>query len=162
MLQSIESALDTKVLIIANNSDEMNIQRIPMNPEFRLFATQNPNRFLTSFPSLHIFLILVYSGFFKQKREKLSASFLARFLTLEFNQLPVTEWEEVVAQRLASVFPETWAKSLASVMVVQVHAPVQVRLSGRGGEKGKGRQEFRHVDHVAAHINRALESTNKF
>ena len=53
-----------------------------------LFATQNPG-----------------TGFFKGKREKLSASFLSRFVPVVFKELPKSDWVEVVYRKLAAAAP---------------------------------------------------------
>ncbi len=71
MLQCIESALDTKQIVVSSHHDRKEEPR-PMHPNFRLFATQNPA-----------------SGFFKGKRETLSLSFLDRFNPMQVcNALP--------------------------------------------------------------------------
>ncbi|CAF3786308.1 unnamed protein product [Rotaria socialis] len=84
VLQAIESALDTRRLTINNNSSTQDsIIVYQMHDDFRLFATQNPS-----------------TGFFKDKREKLSSSFLSRFRPLVFTELPDFEWRDIVQQRL--------------------------------------------------------------
>ncbi|CAF3864955.1 unnamed protein product [Rotaria magnacalcarata] len=84
VLQAIESALDTRRLTINNNSSAQDsIVVYQMHDDFRLFATQNPS-----------------TGFFKDKREKLSSSFLSRFRPLVFTELPDFEWRDIVQQRL--------------------------------------------------------------
>ncbi|CAF1156114.1 unnamed protein product, partial [Adineta ricciae] len=83
VLQAIESALDTQQLKIYNNgSAEESILNYQMNPNFRLFATQNPN-----------------SGFFKGKREPSSSSFLSRFRLLIFKSLSLNEWYQIALER---------------------------------------------------------------
>ena len=54
-----------------------------MHPDFRLFATQNPN-----------------SGLFKGKREALSQSFLSRFLPVTFEELPRKDWIDIIGGKL--------------------------------------------------------------
>ncbi|CAF0973740.1 unnamed protein product [Adineta steineri] len=84
VLQAIESALDTKQLTIYNSgSADESVSVHSMHKDFRLFATQNPN-----------------TGFFKDKREKLSAAFLSRFRPLVFSELSFDEWWEIAQQRL--------------------------------------------------------------
>ena len=86
VLQCIEEAIDTQQLTLRDTSSASHpVQTIQMYPEFRLFATQNPN-----------------SGFFKGKREELSQSFLSRFVPLMFNELPNEEWKQIVASKLAA------------------------------------------------------------
>ncbi|CAF4415448.1 unnamed protein product [Rotaria sp. Silwood2] len=80
VLQAIESALDTHRLTIHNTSSaQESIIVHQMHHDFRLFATQNPN-----------------TGFFKDKREKLSASFLSRFRPIVFAELSDSECHEII------------------------------------------------------------------
>lgn len=58
------------------------------SPPAGLFATQNPG-----------------TGFFKGKREKLSASFLGRFVPLIFKELPRSDWVDIVFRKLSQVAP---------------------------------------------------------
>ncbi|CAF4763759.1 unnamed protein product, partial [Rotaria sp. Silwood1] len=100
VLQAIESALDTRRLILRNlSSVEESLKNYKMHENFRLFATQNPN-----------------TGFFKGKREKLSPSFLSRFRPIIFTELPESEWCDIVQERLLSYF-QGEAKLLAEYMV---------------------------------------------
>ena len=100
VLQAIESALDTQQLTIRDTSSaEKPVVVYSMHKNFRLFATQNPN-----------------SGFFKGKREKLSASFLSRFRPLIFKELPDQEWIGIVQSRLQPNFADE-AQGLAELMV---------------------------------------------
>ena len=100
VLQAIESALDTQQLTIRDTSSaEKSVVVYSMHKNFRLFATQNPN-----------------SGFFKGKREKLSASFLSRFRPLIFKELPDHEWIEIVQSRLQPSFTDE-APGLAELMI---------------------------------------------
>ena len=108
VLQAIESALDTHRLIIHNSSSsQQSVVEQHMHSDFRLFATQNPN-----------------TGFFKGKREKLSASFLSRFRPLIFTELPDSEWHEIVQQRLASSMPDQ-AELLAELLVLNFNANIR-------------------------------------
>ena len=100
VLQAIESALDTRRLILQNSSSaEQSLIVHSMHKNFRLFATQNPN-----------------TGFFKGKREKLSPSFLSRFRPIIFKELPDNEWCEIAERRLLSHF-QVESKPLAELMV---------------------------------------------
>ena len=73
VLQCIESAIDSRVLVLHDSSSATNHTRtIKMHENFRLFATQNPA-----------------TGKFKGKREALSSSFLDRFTPLVFQSVPV-------------------------------------------------------------------------
>eukprot|EP00397_Hematodinium_sp_SG-2012_P000002 GEMP01000002.1.p1 GENE.GEMP01000002.1~~GEMP01000002.1.p1 ORF type:complete len:4987 (+),score=1049.94 GEMP01000002.1:46-15006(+) len=81
VLQSIESALDTKSLSISTHTE--GIMTVPRHPKFRLFATQNP-----------------HSGLYKNKREKLSDSFLSHWLPIAFDELPRVDLEEIVSEEL--------------------------------------------------------------
>jgi midasin (ATPase involved in ribosome maturation) len=83
VLQCLETSLESKVcdpyastylkvLFVRDPSSVQDfIKRYDMHPDFRLFATQNPNL-----------------GMFKGKRERLSSSFLSRFRPLAFTELP--------------------------------------------------------------------------
>lgn len=68
------------------------------------------------------------SGFFKGKREKLSASFLDRFRPLNFQQLPAAEWEEVISSLFQPLFEPSEARSLAARMVSKFHMDLQAKL----------------------------------
>ncbi|CAF3665321.1 unnamed protein product [Rotaria sp. Silwood1] len=104
VLQAIESALDTRRLILRDSSSaEQAILILSMHENFRLFATQNPS-----------------SGFFKGKREKLSASFLSRFRPITFKELPEHEWCEIVRNRLKKYIPDE-AEAYAELMVNRFH-----------------------------------------
>ncbi|CAF3688580.1 unnamed protein product [Rotaria sp. Silwood1] len=112
VLQAIESALDTRQLIIRNaSSAQQSVVVHRMHPDFRLFATQNPN-----------------TGFFKGKREKLSPSFLSRFRPLIFKELPDCEWREIVQQRLSFFIPDQ-AEVLAELLVSHFNASIKKALN---------------------------------
>ena len=112
VLQAIESALDTHQLVIHNTSScQQSFVIHRMHPNFRLFATQNPN-----------------TGFFKGKREKLSPSFLSRFRPLIFKELPDNEWREIVKNRLLSWIPNQ-ADVLAELLVSNFNATVKRSLN---------------------------------
>ncbi|CAF4750847.1 unnamed protein product, partial [Rotaria socialis] len=111
VLQAIESALDTRQLIIHNmSSAQQSVVVHRMHPDFRLFATQNPN-----------------TGFFKGKREKLSPSFLSRFRPLIFKELPDSEWREIVKKRLSTLMPDQ-ADVLAELLVSNFNANIKAAL----------------------------------
>ena len=85
VLQAIEEALDTDMLKLHDSSEASeHVVTINKHPDFRLFATQNPN-----------------TGFFKGKRETLSASFLTRFQPLVYTELPEEDLRLVLQGRLA-------------------------------------------------------------
>lgn len=112
VLQCIEAALDNNVLVIHDSSSATDHSKIiSKHPNFRLFATQNPN-----------------SGMFKGKREKLSASFLGRFRPLAFQELPEQEWIDVISKKLCPHFDVHTAEALAAKMVSSFHVKVQARL----------------------------------
>lgn len=106
VLRSIETAVDTGVVTLPDDSDaQSRTMTIPVDPNFRLFGTQNPS-----------------TGFFGGKREKLDADFTSRFQVVNFLRIPSEEWCTVVAtalkKRLAG-FPgiEKGAPDLARLMV---------------------------------------------
>ncbi|CAF4694006.1 unnamed protein product, partial [Rotaria sp. Silwood1] len=112
VLQAIESALDRRQLTIRNGSSaQQSVVVYHMHENFRLFATQNPN-----------------TGFFKNKREKLSPSFLSRFRPLIFKELPDIEWREIAHRKLLPyLFDE--AESLAELMVSNFNAKIKKMLN---------------------------------
>ncbi|CAF5060081.1 unnamed protein product, partial [Rotaria sp. Silwood1] len=112
VLQAIESALDRRQLTIRNGSSaQQSVVVYHMHENFRLFATQNPN-----------------TGFFKNKREKLSPSFLSRFRPLIFKELPDIEWREIAHKKLLPyLFDE--AESLAELMVSNFNAKIKKMLN---------------------------------
>lgn len=75
---------------------------------FRLFATQNPN-----------------TGYFKGRREALSAALLNRFVHVVFRQLPGVEWEAVVASQLEAGGLEAGEATKLAVALVEFHTAVQ-------------------------------------
>ena len=99
VLQVIESALDTGFMSYIDSLDGGQVKIVPRHPDFRLFATANPG-----------------TGFFKNKREVLSSSFLSRFVHLVFHDLPTDECVAVVHHRLQGLGFGTdaraWAESL--------------------------------------------------
>ena len=106
VLQCIESAIDTNVLQILDPTNSTSPQiEIEKHPKFRLLATQNPN-----------------AGFYKGKREKLSASFLDRFRTTVFKKF---ENHELV-QIAKSLFDkeETESEMIAGFIVEKIHAKI--------------------------------------
>ncbi|CAF1151526.1 unnamed protein product, partial [Rotaria sordida] len=112
VLQAIESALDRRQLAIRDGSSaQQSVIVYHMHENFRLFATQNPN-----------------TGFFKNKREKLSPSFLSRFRPLIFKELPDIEWREIAHKKLLPyLFDE--AESLAELMVSNFNAKIKKMLN---------------------------------
>lgn len=86
ILRSIETALDSGVLTLYDSSDaQQPTKTISRHAKFRLFATQNPN-----------------AGFFKGKREKLSASFLDRFRIVIFEPLQKDDLTQIVKKKISS------------------------------------------------------------
>ena len=75
-------SLQTITLQDSSSATE-HIKVLKKSATFRIFATQNPN-----------------TGFFKGRREKLSAALINRFVPVIFKQLPDKEWEEVVTKQL--------------------------------------------------------------
>ncbi|CAF3506451.1 unnamed protein product [Rotaria sp. Silwood1] len=115
VLQAIESALDTRQLTINKNSSVQDAKvTYKMHEDFRLFATQNPS-----------------TGFFRNKREKLSSSFLSRFRPLIFSELPNSEWCYIVQQRLKP-YLETEAEHYADLLVNSFHMKVKEMLNDSG------------------------------
>ncbi|WIA29986.1 hypothetical protein OEZ86_000084 [Tetradesmus obliquus] len=113
VLQCIEQALDTGVITLHNpSSASQPIIMLQQAPGFRLFATQNPN-----------------AGFFKGRREALSAALVNRFAAVMFQQLPAAEWEQVVAAQLAAGgLARQQACEVARVLVA-FHGAVQEKIS---------------------------------
>jgi MoxR-like ATPase len=112
VLQAIEMALDTGILQLTDSSSAQNFDKvIKCHADFRLFATQNPG-----------------TGFFKGKREKLSASFLGRFVPVVFKELPKSDWVKIVVEKLLRVAPsgETETSLTAwATHLVNFHVSVQ-------------------------------------
>ncbi|CAF4794749.1 unnamed protein product, partial [Rotaria sp. Silwood1] len=118
VLQAIESALDTCQLTINNTSSATTPIIIhKKHKDFRLFATQNPN-----------------SGFFKGKREKLSASTLSRFRPMIFKVMPDEEWRQIVETRLKTCFPDR-AKSLSEDLVCKFNAEIKKMVADKNFEE---------------------------
>ncbi|GBG29381.1 Dynein heavy chain, cytoplasmic [Hondaea fermentalgiana] len=89
VIQSIQEALDSGVLKLKDpTNSESHLRQIQMHPDFRLFATQNPN-----------------AGFFKNKREPMSSSTLSRFIPLIFKPLPTDELVEIAHHKLCVGLP---------------------------------------------------------
>lgn len=82
---------------------------------FRLFATQNPN-----------------AGFFKGRREVLSAALLDRFVPVVFQQLPYGEWEEIVSTQLQTKGWKSDAATHFAARIVRFHAAVQKTICSPG------------------------------
>ena len=103
VLQSIENALDNGVLNIYDptNAIEPRIV-VPKHPKFRLFATQNPG-----------------SGFFKGKREKLSASFLDRFRIITFESLTRNDLEMIAKSHLKNI-----DERLLRILIDEIHVKI--------------------------------------
>jgi MoxR-like ATPase len=96
VLQAIEEALDTDSLKLHDSSEASeHVVTIQKHPGFRLFATQNPN-----------------TGYFKGKRETLSASFLTRFQPLVYTELPEEDLKLVIQGR----FQETGGADGSNLM----------------------------------------------
>lgn len=73
------------------------------------------------------------AGFFKGKREKLSAAFVDRFVAVAFKPLPQAEWEQVVAVLLQQGgLPDQQADEL-SKLLVGFHVCVQAAIEGTDG-----------------------------
>ena len=83
-LQFIEDALDSKVISI--EIPGMPLEEIKMNPNFKLIATQNPNK-----------------GFFAHKRQDLGNKFLSRFQIIKFPDFSEEELLKI-AEGLADRF----------------------------------------------------------
>lgn len=75
-----------------------------------------------------IYLIDTHAG----KREKLSGSLLSRFQPVVFTELPRSDWEDIIAARLASggLQPASLARALAQ-KVVTFHMEVRKIVSGK-------------------------------
>ncbi len=113
VLQCIENALDTKQLTLDDPSNPSDpVKHLTMDPNFRLFCTQNPS-----------------TGLFKGKRERLSASFLDRFSCVIFSELPDEEWVQIVADRLGAAKDGSDFRSYAAAMV-DVHMRIHKALDG--------------------------------
>ena len=90
VLQRIESALDSGKLVMSNPSNAADPTFIiKQHPNFRLFATQNPN-----------------TGFFRGRREELSDSFLSRFRKIQFSKLAPSDWKLVADKKLAEAISQ--------------------------------------------------------
>lgn len=146
VLQSIESAIDTRELVLRDpSSAQASMRSIAMHSSFRLFATQNPN-----------------SGFFKGKREALSASFLNRFQPLVFKSLPKAEWVIVVTKRLGAGLSkekfETMRITEIATRITDFHVAVQTEMCGDASKEKKPyaevsiRELLKVVDHLRWYI----------
>ena len=109
ILQCIELALDTNKLMVTDQSSSENGSRqvLTRHPDFRLFATQNPN-----------------TGMFRGCRQKLSNSFLSRFAVTIFEDIPPKELREIVSQNLIGLLPPKEVDETADKMVT-VHEAVE-------------------------------------
>ena len=104
VLQAIESALDTRQLVVSHAcSTEAPVLVYRMHPDFRLFAIRNPN-----------------ANFFNDKREKLSPSFLSRFRPLVFKELSERECEEIVQRQLVVNFNANPRKAMSDTQQTSV------------------------------------------
>lgn len=110
---STASTRSLQVITLHNpSSASQPIITLQQAPGFRLFATQNPN-----------------AGFFKGRREALSAALVNRFAAVMFQQLPAAEWEQVVAAQLAAGgLARQQACEVARVLVA-FHGAVQEKIS---------------------------------
>jgi hypothetical protein len=105
VLQSIESAIDTNILQIFDPTNSANPQiLIQKHPKFRLLATQNPN-----------------SGFYKGKRERLSASFLDRFRTIVFKRFENDELVQIAKSIFGEDTKEYEVDAIATSVVDKIH-----------------------------------------
>ena len=117
VLQCIENALDSKTLTLHNPCDSAkSVEVIKMNPNFRLFATQNPN-----------------VGFFKGKRERLSQSLLDRFTIYYFDELPMNEWVEIAENKLSKDkdFSPEEATELSETIVKKIHMNIKSKINDK-------------------------------
>eukprot|EP01038_Epipyxis_sp_PR26KG_P004737 gene4737-6644_t len=148
VLQAIESAaIGTKELILPECAvgKGNKTRTIPMHKDFRIFATQNPN-----------------SGFFKGTREKLSTSFLDRFSPINFKELPINEWVDIMTDTLVK---RGWKEGEMSVsakanFLVEAHFALTKVLRDRSFPEKAGyadvsiRELLRVIDRlVEAHLN---------
>ena len=108
VLQSIENALDSNFLNIFDPTNAIEPRIIiQKHPKFRLFATQNP-----------------CSGFFKGKREKLSASFLDRFRIVVFEQLSRDDFIMIANSYFSST-----EKTLIETLIDKIHIKISQTCS---------------------------------
>ena len=108
VLQSIESAIDTNVLQIFDPTSSTNSQiLIHKHPKFRLLATQNPN-----------------TGFYKGKRENLSASFLDRFRTIVFRRFENYELIDIVKSIFDKNTGENEVEAISASIVEKIHVKI--------------------------------------
>eukprot|EP00899_Mesostigma_viride_P017506 jgi/Mesvir1/25757/Mv01936-RA.1 len=143
VLQTIEGAIDRKKLVIRSSASSASpLETIHMHPDFRLFAAQNPN-----------------AGLFKGKREKLSSSFLNRFVPVMFRELPHAEWVEVIYQKLLGAGLGTTDEVRTTLkaftqMMVDFHGAYVERIRGeRFPEKtGYAEASIREVLKVASQL----------
>eukprot|EP00400_MALV-I_sp_L67-5_P000794 gene794-183_t len=106
----LEAVIDNKPVMLNDSSSSSNSSRtVQIHPDFRIFATQNPN-----------------TGNFRGKREDQTKQLTDRFLFLNFDPLPKKEWEEVVAELLERQGIKG-APKLAETMV-DLHFKVQKKL----------------------------------
>ncbi|CAF1617124.1 unnamed protein product [Rotaria sordida] len=114
-LQALIASLDTGKITLKDPSQTNSVKIIHRHPDFRLFATQNPN-----------------SGFFKGKREDLSSSLLSRFVPVIFRKLPDDEWVDVIVSRLESLKPLETNKSLRKMaeQIIKFHTTVETLIQG--------------------------------
>jgi MoxR-like ATPase len=128
VLQCIENALEFRTLTLmfsptANESSSDDVRTLGMHPNFRLFATQNPN-----------------TGFFSGKRQKHSQTFLSRFQPISFGRLPRDEWVGIVERNLEAKLPPAYFSypsaqaglTLVSTRMVDCHFGVEKIVSNAG------------------------------
>jgi MoxR-like ATPase len=143
VLQALESAIDSGILILPDMAvgDAFPSRYIKMDPNFRVFATQNP-----------------HSGYFKNAREKLSSSFLDRFLPVNFEELPENEWFQIIQFKLKErgVDDHTLADQISVTIVRDHHALCKLFRGPTFPERSSYsdisiRELLKVVDHLAIH-----------
>jgi hypothetical protein len=121
VLQSIETALDSGTLHMAAHNDhddndlnhDQSAQLVHIHKDFRLFATQNPA-----------------AGHYAGQRSELSQSFMSRFKTIPFFQLPASEWQFIVQKMLQPSLgdgAEDPLQAYASLMQ-QLHSSIETLI----------------------------------
>lgn len=146
VLQALESALDTGTLILPDIAvgEDFPSRVIPMHSNFRVFATQNPN-----------------SGYFKNAREKLSPSFLDRFSPVNFQELPETEWCQIIQHKIKErgIHEVNLASQLATI-IVRDHQSLTKMFRDQNNftelasfSDTSIRDLLKLVDHLAVHYN---------
>ncbi|CAF1634116.1 unnamed protein product [Rotaria magnacalcarata] len=128
-LQALIASLDTGKITLKDPSQANSVKMIQRHPDFRLFATQNPN-----------------SGFFKGKREDLPSSLLSRFVPVIFRKLPDDEWVDVIANRLQNSKSLETKESLRKMaeQIIKFHTKVETLIQGDSSIK-QGKQTFPEI-----------------